>query len=53
MTPNRLLCALLAGLMLSGLMFATAAEAASKRPGKCGVYMYYKAGKCLDARNKK
>ncbi len=30
-------------------------KAKSKRPGSCGAYMYYskKAGKCMDARNKK
>ncbi len=30
-------------------------KAKSKRAGSCGAYMYYskKAGKCMDARNKK
>ena len=25
----------------------------AKRPGSCGTFMYWKAGKCNDARNKK
>lgn len=25
----------------------------AKQPGSCGTYMYWKAGACLDARNKK
>ena len=27
-------------------------RAASKGPGRCGMNMYYKKGKCMDARNK-
>jgi hypothetical protein len=27
--------------------------AAAKRPGSCGTYMYWKDGRCQDARNKK
>lgn len=28
-------------------------KAKSKGPGRCGTYMYYKKGKCVDARSKK
>ena len=27
-------------------------RAGSKGPGRCGTNMYYKKGKCMDARNK-
>ena len=30
-----------------------AARMASKQPGGCGTFMYWKDGKCNDARNKK
>jgi hypothetical protein len=30
-----------------------AKRAGSKGPGRCGAYMYYKGGKCMDARAKK
>lgn len=31
---------------------SSAVEAAFRGPGSCGQYMYWRAGKCLDARNK-
>lgn len=36
----------------SGRSIPTAAQV-SKRPGSCGTYMYWKDGKCNDARDKK
>jgi hypothetical protein len=32
---------------------AAKAKGKKKGPGQCGAYMYYKGGKCMDARAKK
>ncbi len=45
----------LAGLTLAGLGTTTlpgADEAQAAAPGRCGEYMYWRNGKCVDARNR-
>lgn len=41
-----------ASLSASGLSLTIEASAKGKKkgPGSCGTYMYWKAGKCVDAR---
>jgi hypothetical protein len=47
---NKLLVALV--LAFGSLSVIATAQAVQRTPGDCGEYMYWKDGKCVDARNK-
>ena len=36
----------------TSVLLSSTAEAKGKGPGSCGTFMYWKSGKCLDARSK-